>query len=339
MRRRSPVASARLAPVVLAVLVAACGRAAPEPEPEEAPSALRSIRGTVIETARPAARVLVEDEDGRMWSVAVGGVPALVLPDGQRVAAVDLLPGMPLEAWGEARGDTFRADSLRVPAVPPVLLVQPREGLALTRPVLSVEGYALRGQPVRYRVLDGDAVLEEGLLEVEPVGVRRHGAFRADLPLAPHGRPEQGLALEVWIEGDEDAAVRRTLRVARGRTLVLYYPSRAVDPQRVRCGTVYPLTRSADVFATPEEVVRLLLGGLAPEHERRGFVSPLTAFADVRAVTFRGETAVVELPAPSRPLDRCEAQAAEAQLRHTLREAFGVRFVRVLADGQPLAED
>ncbi|MDX1531633.1 MAG: hypothetical protein R3362_08915 [Rhodothermales bacterium] len=322
--------------LVLVALVActACGGEAPPPEPAAVETGPIRLRGTVSEVASHAGTALVRSAEGRVWSVSTPPEVPVLGPDGR---ATPLLPGFEVEVAGQRTdGDSIRPDSVRVLAVPPVVLVTPREGERLAGPDLVLEGFSEGGRPVRYRVLWRGTALAEGVLPAERYGVRRYGAFRGGvrLPKAEAGVLGQELVVEVGLDAEAGALdeaprpYRRRVFVPHVRTVTLYFPNRATDEARRNCRHVYALPFSAPGLATEEDLVRLLIGGLMPEHERRGYYSELARFDDVEEVTVRDRRARVVLRGGG-ALDGCVTEAVEAQLLRTLGHNFGVAAVEV----------
>jgi hypothetical protein len=297
-----------------------------------------TAEGVIAEIARTARIVLVEQDDGRMWSVSTAREHTVALsePDG---IVPDLLPGLPVRIYGARVGeDSIRPDSIIVLDLPPILLAQPRHGAMLVMPVIMIEGYTYRGRPAGYQLLHGEETLSEGTIRAEAFGARRYGAFRMRLPLERYDLTET-LRLEVWPEGQgEEERISRRVRFADQRNLRLFYPNHEVDPARLRCDNVYPVSVSAAVLTPPEEIVRRLLTPPAGERGGGGFYSELEVFGGVRSASIQDRLARVDLerPAEGARLDSCGVVAALAQVQRTLSEAYDVERVEISVEGVEL---
>lgn len=334
------VRSYYLAVLLLAplALLSACGDA-PDPDAEEeddTPAQQVVVEGQILEVARAAGRLIIEDLDGRMWAVTLASRPAMVADDASRPGQIEMLPGLNVVVIGTQTGrEHIRPDSIRFRAFPPIVLAQPRQGAALTRPVVPIEGHASGGRDARYRLVAGDSVLSEGTLRSSTIGARRYGTFRGNVQLARYDLG-QNITLRVWLDGDDaEAAVERPIRFAQEHSFSLYYPNREADPQRLRCDAVYPLARRAPVLSPPEEIVRMLMEEVPRDQRRRGFFSELPLFGEVHDVNLQDRHARVDLgrPADGLAFDSCSVVAARAQLRRTLGDMFGIDTVTVMVDG------
>jgi hypothetical protein len=305
---------------------------------DDRPGGAFEVSGMILEAARQAHVVLVQDEDGRVWSVSTARSPVVIREDGRTGVTRDLLPGLSVALSGQRFGaDSVRPDTIRVTEAPPILLTHPRP-IALPSPVITVAGYSEMGRNARYRILDGDEPVLEGTIRAEALGVARYGSFSGTVSLAAH-RPQNDLTLEVWPEGaDVDQATRRPLRFAPERVITLYYPSRIADPGWLRCEGVYPVQRRVPVHLPPEEAVRMLIHGLDRDEMRRGYFSALGSFPGVRSIEIHEETARVDLEtaAEAAALDACTVTAAEAQVRRTLVENFGLELRALTVGGSRL---
>jgi hypothetical protein len=295
------------------------------------------VEGTILEVARGASALVIQADDDRMWSVPLAPAPVVVVDRPTPGSLIDLLPGFAVAVQGRQRGiDTVVPDTIRVLETPPLVLVRPRPGVALTRPVIPIAGHAVRGRNPTYRLLHGSDVIAEGSLRNEAVGARHYGSFRHELPLPRYGL-DGSLVLEVALDRDAEP-VRREIRFAPERTLNLYYPSREADPQRLRCDAVYPYAHRAPVLLSPADVVALLMHPPEAEQRRRGLFSELAHFDGLGSIRLEGQAAAVDLRlAQGRALpDECARQTARAQLERTIEEAFGVESVRVTVNGRAL---
>lgn len=297
------------------------------------------VEGVVTEVARTAAVVLVEDEDGRMWSVNVARPHEIILLEGSGLVP-DLLPGLPIRVVGIQIGeDSIRPDTLFVLELPDLLLAQPRTRVALTMPYIPMQGHSRRGAAVQYRLLHGEDVLMEGTLQPEVFGARQYGAFQHQLQISDYDL-DRPLRLEVWpASGDSEDGVSRPVHFAQERTLRLFYPNAEVDPSRLRCDNVYPVSVRSPVLTPPVEVARMLLQPPAGEQERGGFYSELAVFGGVRSAIIEGRLARVDLEVPpaGARIDSCAVVAARAQLTNTFAETFAVDSVALTVDGAQFA--
>lgn len=285
------------------------------------------IEGTILEMARGPAAMIVEDEAGRLWSVSVAGSPTIIAERGG--SQLDLIPGFPVAVHGERTGgDRVRADTVRVLGSPAVVLTRPRPGIGLTRPLIPVSGHARRGTQPSYRLMSGDEVLKEGRFRSEAFGARPYGAFSAELVL-PRFDVDQPLVLEVWVEGSDDEAIRRTVQFARERSLTLYYPSRTANPERTRCDAVYPAIRPAPVLMAPDSIVTMLMDDPPAASGARGMYSELGQIGQLRDVSMGDDRIVVTIAVAGEEPDECSLQLATAQVERTLQEAYGVSTVRL----------
>lgn len=323
--------------LTMLLLVAGCGgRDAQRPAGESQAGSIR-VEGTILEVARGASAFVMQSGDDRMWSVTLSPTPVVVVDRPAPGSLIDLLPGFAVAVRGRQHGiDTVVPDTIWVVEAPPLVLIRPGPGVALTRPVIPIAGHAVRGLTPTFRLLHDGEVIAEGRLRNEAVGARHYGSFRHELPLPRYGL-EGSLVLEVALEREAEP-VRREIRFAPERTLKLYFPSREADPQRLRCEAVFPYAHRAPVLLSPAEVVTLLMQPPEAEQRRRGLFSELAHFDGIGAVRLEGQMAVVDLRlAPGRALpDACALQAARAQLERTLKEAFAVESVRVTVDGRAL---
>jgi hypothetical protein len=328
-----------LAPLAL---LSACGSEPPDDFDDEddgvAPQTV-VVEGEILEVARAAGRLIIEDTAGQMWAVSLASRPAMVADDASRPGQIEMLPGLSVVVTGtQTSREHIQPDSIRFRSFPPVVLAQPRKSAALTRPVIPIDGHAAGARSVRYRLAVGDSVLADGILRSSTIGARRYGTFRGNVQLARYDLAGD-LTLRVWREGDDaDTAVERPVRFAQEHSVSLYFPNREADPQRLRCDAVFPLAHRAPVLSPPEEIVRLLMEEIPRDQRRRGFYSELTLFGEVTSVRLQERHARVELGRPQEGLafDSCRVVAARAQLERTLGDMYGVDTVTVMVDGVQL---
>lgn len=328
---------------ILGLSLAGCGRdeAAESDAPDrEAPAELNAV---VLEAALHASALLVEADGGRVWSVSMARTPAVRSPEGRPLPPRDLLPGLPVRIVGEATTrERFRADSVLVLERPPLVVVQPRDRTTQASALLRVEGHVERGRNAAYALRAGDEVVAEGVWRSETLGTRHYASFSGQIAVAaldlPEGyTPESPLTLAVWPEGTDGEPVERRLRFTADHAFSLYFPSTAADPNRRRCGTVYPVQVRLPLLTPPDRIVEMLVEGPPQSERRRGFFSALEPFGGVRSVCIEADSAVVDLPSPEGvALEDCDVEAALAQIKRTLGERFGVERVRVTLDGTTL---